>query len=213
MAVRGSGNMTFDEKARIVELVFTAIGLLFVIFGWVIPYRQALKENAKRKKFEEDLIRRQWEKEFIDKQISEFYGPISAILNELEISFSLILNQLGRERVFEEDKKKVSDLSRQERLIWLHYVRTYKIPAQNEIVRIMKSNQHLIYQSQIPICFTVFLKYATYWDLMDKQKINKIPNEYEYYDTKKFPKTFTKYINYTLNILLKRQLELIEQKD
>lgn len=205
----GENHMTFDEKARIVELFFTAVGLLLVIFGWIIPYRQALKADVKRKQFEEDILKRQWEKEFVDRQIEDFYGPISALLNDIDIRFALILYQLGRGHVFESEKYKLSDLPENDRLIWKHYVDTYKIPSQNNIVDIIKCNQHLIYKSEIPTCFKSFLQYAIGWELLDNQKRNNVPNYYEYYYSYNFPVEFTMYINDTLKVLLKKQQELI----
>ena len=200
--------MSFDEKVKIIELVLTATGLLFVIFGWIIPYRQAVKEEGKRKKFEENLLRRQWERDLIDKQISEFYGPISALLNDSDVRFSLILYQLGRPHVFEIGKDKLSDLPERDRLIWKHYVDTYKIPLQNKILEILKNNQHLVYKSEIPTCFKSYLQYAIGWELLDNQKRNNVPNYYEYYYSYNFPVEFTNYINETLSILLKKQQEL-----
>ena len=63
------------------ELILSAIGLVFVIFGWIIPYNQTKKEENKRREFELDITRRQWKKDLIDKQISNLYGPISSLLN------------------------------------------------------------------------------------------------------------------------------------
>lgn len=54
---------------KIIELVFSFMGLVFVVFGWIIPYRQDLKEEKKRRKFEIELLKCQWEKEFVDRQI------------------------------------------------------------------------------------------------------------------------------------------------
>lgn len=44
---------------------------------------------------ERELERIRWKKELIDKQISNLYGPIYALIIEGDVSFSRILYQLG----------------------------------------------------------------------------------------------------------------------
>lgn len=205
--------MDFENIAKVIELILTSIGLLFVVFGWIIPYGQAVKEENKRRKFEEDILKRQWEKELIDRQIEEFYGPISAILYESDIRFSLILYQFGRKHVFVLGQTQLSDLLENEQLIWKHFVDEYKIPSQNKIVDIIRNNQHLIYKSESPTCFKEFLEYAIGWELLDNQKRSNVPNYYEYHYSYNYPHSFTIYINETLKVLLKKQNELIELKN
>ena len=120
--------MTKEECIfRIIELSFTLIGLVFVVFGWIIPYRQSLKEEKIRRNFEEDILKRQWKKELVDRQISEFYGPISALINQKNMVFSLVMFQLGREYVFGRNQWQLSDLLEDEQLIWKHYVDEYLV--------------------------------------------------------------------------------------
>ena len=203
----------FDDEFvfRIIELILTFIGLILVVFGWIVPYRQSVKEESKRKKFEEDLLKRQWKKELVDKQISEFYGPISALLNQKDILFSLVMFQLGRQYVFGRNQWKLSDLPQNEQLIWKHYVDEYLLPIQEEILDVISQNQHLIYNSEVPQCFESFQEYALGWKLLDSQKRNSVPNYYEYYYSYNYPKKFTTYINGTLKQLLKIQAQLINE--
>ena len=145
---------------RIIELCFTFVGLVFVIFGWIVPYKQSVKEENRRKKNEEDLIKRQWKKELIDKQISDFYGPISALIKEKDVIFSLVLFQFGRECVFNTQQWELSELPEGEQKIWVHYVDNYLLPIHRKILDIISENQHLIYKSEIPTCFETFREYA-----------------------------------------------------
>ena len=201
--------MSFDYIAKIIELVFTALGLIFVVCGWIIPYKQN-QESMKRQRQAEYIFRqRQWEKEHIDKQISEFYGPISTLLQEQNIIFDKILYMFGRPYVFSKDQTQLSDLPENEQKIWMHFVDTYKIPLSNKIVEIIQNKKHLIYKSEIPTCFNVFLDNTQGWELLDNQKRNGVPNYYEYSYSYNFPVEFTSYINRTLKLLLKRQAELI----
>lgn len=54
--------MTIDQIIKTVELTFTALGLPLVIFGWIIPYRQNLRIEARRKTAEKPFRQKQWEK-------------------------------------------------------------------------------------------------------------------------------------------------------
>lgn len=201
--------MNFDQVVKVIELLLSFVGLLFVVFGWIIPYRQNIRIEDSRKKNEIVFRQKQWEKEQIDKQIAEFYGPISALLQEQNILFERILYTFGRRHVFSKDQTSLSDLPEDEQKIWAHYVDTYKIPLNNRIIEIIQSKKHLIYRSEIPTCFDVYLDYALGWELLDNQKRHGVPNYYEYYYCYNFPKEFSVYINNTLRVLLKRQAELI----
>lgn len=131
---------------KTIELSLTFTGLVFVIFGWIIPHRQFEKDEKKRKKFEEDIRQRQWKKELIDQQISKLYGPISVLLKEQDIRFSLIQYQMGKVYIFDKDQYKLSDLSEDEQKIWVHFVDKYILPTNQIIIDILENNQHLIYK-------------------------------------------------------------------
>ncbi len=197
----------------VIELCFTFIGLALVIFGWIIPYKQSVKEEKRQRKFEEDLLKRQWKRELIDKQISDFYGPISALIKEKDVMFSLVLYQLGKKYVFNKQQWKLSDLSLDEQKVWIHYVDNYLLPIQRKILNIIAKDQHLIYKSEVPICFETFREYALGWELLDNQKRQGVPNYYEYYYSYNYPKAFTDYINSTLSTLWKIQIELMNVDD
>lgn len=197
-----------DIILKVIELGFTFVGLVFVIFGWIIPYKQSIKEETKRRKFEMEMLQRQWEKELIDKQISEFYGPISALLKKDELIFSKILDELGRRNVFLNGQDNISCLSQKDQLIWKHYVDTYKLPTVRKVQEIIEKNQHLIYKSEIPTCFKIYMDYSVGWELLDNQMRNGVPNYYEYHYSYNYPVEFNSYINKTLEVLLDKQNEL-----
>lgn len=201
--------MSYEQIIMMIELAFTAIGLLFVIFGWIIPFRQNLILEARQRENANFFRQKQWEKEHIDKQISEFYGPISALLKKQDILFERILYMFGRSFVFRKDQTQLSQLSENEQKIWVHFVDTYIIPQNKRIVEIIQKNQHLIYKSEVPPCFEKYLDYALGWELLDNQKRHGVPNYYEYYYSFNFPKDFKSYINSTLTVLQNKQAELI----
>ena len=200
--------MTFDHMIDLIGLAFTAIGLLFVVFGWLIPYRQNIRIEEERKNTENAIRQKQWEKEQADRQISEFYGPVSALLQEQDIRYKRILYMFGRDQVFKKDQT-LSDLPENEQRTWMHFVDTYIIPSNNKIVEIIRNKKHLVYNSEIPACFMTYLDYTLGWELLDNQKRNGVPNYYEYSYAFDFPVGFTHYINETLKVLLKKQSELM----
>ncbi|MBR4335834.1 MAG: hypothetical protein IKP74_05205 [Clostridia bacterium] len=197
---------------KAIELGISCLAVVLVVFGWIIPYRQS-QELEKRRKEEADRAEKlRWKKEYVDRQISEFYGPLAAIIHESDISFGLILFQLGRKCIFESGKE-LQDLPEKEQKIWMHYVDTYKLPAQAKMVEIIRNHIELIYHSEIPECVYVFLEYCIGWDLLDSQKKNGVPNYYAYHYSYNYPKKFNDYICNTLELLLKEQKELCSFED
>ena len=203
-------NLTFGEIIKIIELSLTIIGLLFVIFGWIIPHKQSVKTIYQHQEFEKRILCAQWEKELLDKQISEFYGPIAELLREQDLRMSLIVYQLGRDVIFHEGQGRISALTENDQKIWMHFIDTYSIPIQARILDIIQNNQHLIYKSEMPECFKSYMEYVLGWELLDNQKRNNVPNNYEYYYAYNYPAAFNHYIEKTLMILLKRQEELMK---
>ena len=67
---------TTEILFRSIEVALTLIGLVLVVFGWIIPYKNSIKAEEIRARNELEMERIRWEKELIDKQISNLYGPI-----------------------------------------------------------------------------------------------------------------------------------------
>ena len=202
--------MYLDMTVNIMELVFATLGAILIIFGWFVPYRQSVKSLKHKQEFDSKLLCARWEKEMVDKQISQFYGPISELLREQKLRFHLILRQLGRETVFQIGQEKITDLPEDEQKIWIHFINTYNIPIHSKIVEIIQDNQHLIYKSEMPDAFGLYMEYVLGWELLDNQKRNGVPNFYEYYYRYNFPVSFPQYIERTLDKLLKKQNELMQ---
>ena len=139
---------TIELTCKVIELFLEFIGLLLIVVGWIVPYRQSLKTQINNKIYEMNFQKRKWYKELVDKQISEFYGPISELLHEDTMIFRFVLEQMGRKSVFEDGHHKMSDLSFDDQKRWKHYVEYYKIPFQNKILDIIRKNKHLVYESK-----------------------------------------------------------------
>lgn len=198
----------YEIGFKVAELVIGALGLIFIIFGWIIPDRQDKRKIKIQKDQELELEKLKWKKEQIDCQISQLYGPIYALIVEEDVLFSRILYQLGRQHIFIKDKS-FDDLPENEQQIWSHYVNNYKIKNQMQMVEILRNNIHLIKDSEVPVCYQQFLDYTLGWELLDNQKRNNVPNYYEYHYCFNYPKEFNLYIKNTLESLLEEQSRLI----
>lgn len=87
--------MSFDQVVKIIELLLTVIGLVIALFGWIVPYQKSMKENLLQNQFEQEMMKKRWEKEHIDAQISEFYGPIAELTRESTKIFELVIKQIN----------------------------------------------------------------------------------------------------------------------
>lgn len=192
-----------------IETIIAVIGLVLIVFGWIVPSQQEKKKITLQKEQEINIERIKWRKEQIDAQISNLYGPIYALIIEGNVTFSRILYQLGRNYVFTKDIS-FEEMPLEEQAIWSHYVDEYKIPSQNKIASILRENIHLIYNSEIPTCYKLFLDYALGWELLDNQKRHSVPNFYEYHYCFNYPHEFDTYIKDTLELLLEEQAQLLK---
>lgn len=198
---------TTELILKIIELVISFLAVILIIFGWIIPYKHSKQLEKNRNNYEREKEKRRLKKEFIDKQISQLYGPLAAIIREADISFKLITFQLGRKHIFENGRE-LKDLPENEQKIWIHYVDKYKLPAQAKMIEIIRNNIELMYNSEIPECVYTFLDYCIGWELLANQQKNGIANYYAYHYSYNYPKEFDYYICDTLNFLLEEQKKL-----
>ncbi|WP_289393534.1 hypothetical protein [uncultured Phocaeicola sp.] len=205
--------MSFKEITTVFELVFSATGLIFIIVGWIIPFKQSMKLNKLNHSAQLEQAQRELKIKMLDEQISKYYGPISAILIEQQIIAERIWTQLGRYYIFEKGHDKLSDLAPNEQLIWKHFIDTYKLPLQHKIVEIMQHNAHLAVHGEHDASVDAFLEYVLGWELLDDQMHNSVPNSYEYYYRYNYPKEFNEYIHNMLKTLIEKKETLISQME
>ena len=200
---------TINILFKIMELTISIIGLLLVVIGLILPFKQSVKLNQINQNNELEQEKRIWRMQLLDEQISKYYGPIYAILREQTIIKQRIWYQIGRDVIFNKGKNKLTDLSPEEQLIWKHFIDKYKIPMQHRIIEIMRDNAHLAIHGEHDIYVEQFLDYALGWELLDNQKKEGVPNYYEYYYCYNYPVEFNNYINNTLITLVKEKELLI----
>ena len=203
--------------AEHIELLFQAIemmvaigGLIFAIVGIYLPLKKEREREKRTFEAQLEQDKRAWRMQLLDEQISKYYGPISAILHEQTTISERVWEQIGRRKIFENGKDKLSDLSEDEQLIWKHFVDNYKIPLQRQVVDIMRNNAHLAIRGRDFGAVGTFLDYALGWEYLDSQMRNGVPNFYEYYYSYNYPAAFNNYIDSTLNMLLDEKQDLLE---
>ncbi len=192
----------------IIDLFLALLGLVLIIFGWVIPYKQRLVLESQKYDSEIKLQRLKWEKELIDNQISLLYGPVSILLNKYNLIRDKIFKLIGRNYIFDENHRTLDSLPSREQKIWIHYVEEYKIPLNNKICDIISQSSHLIYNSENPKGLYAFIDYTIGWELSMNQYKSKVPNDFQYFYHENFPSNFVDYIHSTLSVLLRRQAEI-----
>ena len=120
---------------------------------------------------------------------------------------------LGRKIIFDDEHSTLSDFSEEQKNIWIHFVDTYVIPTNKEIIQILQQNRHLLNEADdYEKYIKPFIDYAVGWELLDNQKRNGVKNYYEYHYAYAFPKLFTEYFSSTLNYLSEEQASIIKRQ-
>ena len=203
--------LTLADIISIIEVIISIIGLVFIVVGWIIPYRQTIKLDKSNRAAQLLQTQREMKIKRIDEQLEKYYGPILALLREQSILWARVHEQMGGGPVFESWQDKLSDLSPDKQKLWVHYVDTYKIPLQREIVNIMKTNAHLAESSVIQTAPYEFLAYVVGWELLDRQRRDGVPNYYEYHEAVNYPANFNAYIKQTFEKLKQERDKLLSE--
>lgn len=212
----------FEKYESLLTVIFSFFGLILVIVGWFVANKNAAKintENFQNQLELEDRNRKmclyqksiEWEIQYIDNQIRQFYGPIFFKLKELEYIRLHIQEEMGTgdKSVFP-GSTTLKDLTPENQKIWIHFIDNYQIPIHNEILKIMFENSHLSLNNS-EHCIYEFKDYVIGTNLLNKQYNDNIPNFYEYSYSRNYPKNFNKHIEETLKKLENQRAELIKK--
>lgn len=124
--------------------------------------------------------------EFKERQLSEFYGPIYALLKRGRPIYDL----WGKGRLHEVE----ADIT------------SLFLEANNRIVEIILSKSHLIHGDQIPDSFTQFLTHVAVWHSYLKTPHRGVPFSKEEFPEAYYPDDFEREI-FQVTELLKRELD------
>lgn len=199
--------MDTADILKIIELAITFIGVIAAIFGVLIPHVCNKKQARKALEIENKLLTIKWEKEFVDRQLAELFGPVRALLMENSVRYEFVCKQLGNEHIFQNGVK----LSDEQRDLWSHYVNEYCLPCLRGIVQILKDKLHLLELSIMESCVANFITYATHWDMLASQADVGANNNYNLHSTTNFPTEFSDFIYKRYDELVEEQHNLKEQ--
>jgi hypothetical protein len=177
--------MTLEQQIVLLFISQAILLIALIISNYVNRRNTAtlLKDELKIKKHAE----------YIERQLAEFYGPISSILHAQ--------GELIRTR-FDPDTAKHTDMPDE---LWQALREEVMIPNAKEIAKIIGNKFHLIEGSEMPQSYRDYIVHAQMWPLRIKLKINS-----EGYTEKfRFPKDFESEIQGTTKSLKEQYYVLI----
>lgn len=74
--------MNGDLILNIVNTVLSGLSVIFIIFGWIIPFKQSQKQQREQRSYEESIKSEQYYKDRVDEQISKLYVPLYSLSME-----------------------------------------------------------------------------------------------------------------------------------
>ena len=143
----------YDLILNIINTILTALSVIFIIFGWIIPYKQSQKQQKEQRKYDESISEKQYNKEKIDEQISKLYVPLYTISMENKIQINILLKKLNRNYVFAKGET-INNLTESDLVLWINFLKNHFVPNLNRMKEILNNNIHLIYEPNLPSSMT-----------------------------------------------------------
>lgn len=195
----------YDLILNIVNTIFSGISVLFIVFGWIIPYKQSQKQQKEQRKYDEFISKKQYNKEKIDEQISKLYVPLYTLSMENKIQTNILLKKLNRKYVFAKGET-INNLTEGDLILWIDFLKNHFVPNLNHMKEILNDNIHLTYEPNLPSSYQRFLKYTLKLttDLNLYLHDPNIDHSNSFVD-ENYPSDFDIYINKTLDKLLQLQ--------
>jgi hypothetical protein len=142
------------EKALGSSLVIAVVSGI----GWMISRFFGSRADRKRQQI-------LWQLEFIQKQLQELYGPLQFLLVEGEGTLRVLLSQLGRNYVFDEqDRISESDLR-----TWMFWAESDLMPRNRQIRELLATKAHLIDGRELRASYQEFLLHYSSWEIAHKR--------------------------------------------
>jgi len=181
------------------DSIIDAGTLLLIVVGWLVTYR--LEKNK-----ELEINRLDNQKNHVDIQLAQLYGPIYGLLLENDRVRHQVQMQFGRTTVFESE----SPLSKYEERIWVHYLENYFLPNNRKIIDLIQRNVHLLQGVKFPKSWITFIDYAMGYEIYHKQ-YKDLGAEYGFCYIENFPTDFRQDVVEMVSSLKKKQKELVGQ--
>lgn len=201
----------YDLSLNIINTIISGIGVIFIIFGWIIPYKQSQKQQKDQRRYEETTIFNQYYKDRIDEQISKLYVPLYSLSMENKMQINILLKKLDRNYVFAKGDN-INNLTENDKLLWIDFVKYHFMPNLNRMKDILNCNIHLIYESELPSSYQRFIKYTLKLNNDLELYLNSSNSNYDtLFIEDNYPSDFDIYINKTLGKLLQLQRNILTQ--
>jgi hypothetical protein len=130
------------------------IAAIGAAIGWFANHWLTARREESRRRVEAQL-------KFVERQIEELYGPLAAALYEGRRAFEDLLQSLGRDRVFHDDRPLPPD----ELKTWLFWAETEFLPRNEQIKLLLKSKAHLVEGSSLPASYISFFDHCNSWSI------------------------------------------------
>lgn len=178
-------------------LIIALIGATVSIFGWLINYVFATISERNKQKLTSKL-------EFTQRQLEELYGPLVFLVLEGRRSYNDLLEALGRNFVFFENKP----LSEKDLEIWLFWTENDFFPRNEKIKYIIEGKTHLIDNEKVPESWLAFLNHHNSWKI-GHLRWEKMGNKYDWHSKVNWPIEFEDDVIKTFNAIKLRHSKLI----
>lgn len=201
----------YDLILKIINTIISGISVIFIIFGWIIPYRQSQKQQTEHRHYEKSIKSEQYFKDRIDEQISKLYVPLYSLSMENKIQTNILLNKLNRNYIFAKGET-INDLNENDKFLWIDFVKNHFLPNLNRMKDILNTNMQLIYESELPSSYKRFMKYTLRLNNDLDIYLNSSNINYgNLFVEDNYPIDFDIYINEILDKLLQEQRKCFNQ--
>jgi hypothetical protein len=177
--------MTFQE-----QVVLLFIGQLITLLGVIVSGYINYQKTKTLYQVEIEIKKRA---EYLERQLAEFYGPISALLHVQRVLIETRWNPETQEKTDLPDE------------IWEALRDEMMIPNAQAIAEIIKNKFHLIDNLELPQIYQDYIVHAQMWPLRIRYKAD-YPKKF------RFPEGFDDEIHRTTKRLKEQYYELIARK-
>jgi hypothetical protein len=130
-------------QPQVEAALIAAIG---AAIGWFANHWLTARRDESRRQVEAQL-------KFVERQIEELYGPLAAALYKGRRAFQDLLQSLGRNYVFYQDRP----LPPEELKTWLFWAESEFLPRNEQVKSLLKSKAHLVVGSSFPDSYVCIL--------------------------------------------------------
>jgi hypothetical protein len=170
------------------------------MLGWIVNNIWTTYANSKAKRL--DAATR-----FIERQLEELYGPLFFLIIEGRRTFRDLLDALGRNYVFQEDRH----LSPDELKTWLFWVDYDFLPRNEKMKQLLESKTHLLVDAIIPDSYLTFIDHHNSWKV-NHCRWQKEGVEYAWHSKINFPKQFEEDVISTFSRLKQKHSLLLAKQ-